>query len=306
MEVAFAREEDFRFAPYTIVWDQPAPPGMARQDYVKLYRHLTAPAQTVPPTTTAPSNAGDAAAFAEWANRAAGVASVDARVLAERAMVATRAFANRLRSFRTVYPVYADRPVKLTPADQIVPTLTLAAAVIEKGRGFQIVRPFEGAGDHDLTLYVSLEAAVGAVFASRPVSARPASPAGLFDDAEVISSYSRAQGMEDGVLVDVSTTAREAGIKFPAALTRGAWAEAVEWTRTAGLQDESGRLWDVFTMFKDAIRRTNGQTDRVAFTVMRVPNRGKGLSPQKLQLIGVIGPGDTPEPVITIMLPNED
>ena len=36
---------------------------------------------------------------------------------------------------------------------------------------------------------------------------------------EVISSYSRAQAIEDGVLVDVSSVAREAGINFPIALT---------------------------------------------------------------------------------------
>ena len=37
---------------------------------------------------------------------------------------------------------------------------------------------------------------------------------------EVISSYSRAQAIEDGVLVDVSSVARAAGIKFPVAMTR--------------------------------------------------------------------------------------
>ena len=42
---------------------------------------------------------------------------------------------------------------------------------------------------------------------------------GFWDDAEVISSYSRAQAIEDGVLVDVSTVAKEAGIKFPVAMT---------------------------------------------------------------------------------------
>ena len=35
-----------------------------------------------------------------------------------------------------------------------------------------------------------------------------------FDDMEVISAYSRAQAIEDGVLVDLSTLAREAGFKY--------------------------------------------------------------------------------------------
>src|SRR6185437_8267129 len=37
---------------------------------------------------------------------------------------------------------------------------------------------------------------------------------------EVIYSYTRAQAIADGVLVDVSETAKEAGFKYPVALTR--------------------------------------------------------------------------------------
>ena len=35
--------------------------------------------------------------------------------------------------------------------------------------------------------------------------------------APVISAYTRAQAIEDGILVDVSETAREAGFKIPVA-----------------------------------------------------------------------------------------
>jgi hypothetical protein len=44
---------------------------------------------------------------------------------------------------------------------------------------------------------------------------------------EIISSYSRAQAIEDGVLVDVSDTSREAGISFPVAMTRAVWDQYV-------------------------------------------------------------------------------
>ena len=37
----------------------------------------------------------------------------------------------------------------------------------------------------------------------------------------VIYTYTRAQAIEDGVLVDVSTLAAEAGIRYPTAVTRG-------------------------------------------------------------------------------------
>ena len=42
---------------------------------------------------------------------------------------------------------------------------------------------------------------------------------------EPISTYTRAEAIEDGVLVDVSETAAEAGITFPVAITRRLWTE---------------------------------------------------------------------------------
>jgi hypothetical protein len=39
----------------------------------------------------------------------------------------------------------------------------------------------------------------------------------------VIHAYSRAEALEDGVLVDVTSTAREAGFRIPVALTRAVW-----------------------------------------------------------------------------------
>ncbi len=47
---------------------------------------------------------------------------------------------------------------------------------------------------------------------------------------EPIHTYTRAQAIEDGQLIDVSTTAREAGIVWPVALTSAAWADCVAWT----------------------------------------------------------------------------
>ena len=122
---------------------------------------------------------------------------------------------------------------------------------------------------------------------------------------EVIASYSRAQALEDGMLVDVSTVAEEAGIRIPVAMTAGVHAECVAWTRTAGLQDESGRLWDVIFMLAMAMRRA-ANTDRLTYTVLRVPNTGRGLTPKPIKLVAMIGAGDDGEPVLTILLPGED
>ena len=39
----------------------------------------------------------------------------------------------------------------------------------------------------------------------------------------VISTYSRAQALEDGVLVDAGPLAKEAGFRWPVAITAAAW-----------------------------------------------------------------------------------
>ena len=63
---------------------------------------------------------------------------------------------------------------------------------------------------------------------------------------EVISTYSRAQALEDGVLVDAGEMATEAGFRIPVALTAAVWSDCVAWTDadSAGQvhQDPSGRL----------------------------------------------------------------
>jgi hypothetical protein len=45
----------------------------------------------------------------------------------------------------------------------------------------------------------------------------------VFENAEIISRYSRADAIRDGVLIDVSAVAREAGIRYPVALTCAVW-----------------------------------------------------------------------------------
>ena len=124
----------------------------------------------------------------------------------------------------------------------------------------------------------------------------------------VIYGYSRAQAISDGVLVDVSTMAKEAGFTVSVAMTGAVWSDCVEWSdrdsRRQTHQDESGRLWDVLWMAHLAARRAQAGT--VAFTLYRVPRGGKGRMPRKVTLHMHIGPGDAAEPVITVMMSGED
>lgn len=126
---------------------------------------------------------------------------------------------------------------------------------------------------------------------------------------EVIHHYTRAQALNDGTLVDITEAARNAGFRAPVAMTVAAWNQAVAWSKADSTrqtpQDQSGRLWDVVWMAAIAARRARGDC-RVAFQVHIVPRGGKATRPHQVTLHMHIGPGDSGEPVLTIMQQNED
>ena len=125
-----------------------------------------------------------------------------------------------------------------------------------------------------------------------------------------ISTYTRAQAIEDGILVDVSETAREAGFKIPVALSRTVWNRLVALPEGyKGFQDENGRLWDVVWMAHHYARRASN-TDRVRMCVLvrdiRKDLRDSNRHPRKHFPIVNLGAGDSGEPVITITFPEDD
>lgn len=122
-------------------------------------------------------------------------------------------------------------------------------------------------------------------------------------DWDVIYQYTRAQALEDGVLVDVSELAREAGIRWPVALTQTVWAEYVAVPDGVTGQDETGRLWDVLSRFRNTVRHRGGGSElRFKLYVKNHERRAAEL----VELKAHCGPGDNGEPVITIMLLGED
>ncbi len=112
----------------------------------------------------------------------------------------------------------------------------------------------------------------------------------MFDDADLIHSYTRADALRDGVLVDVTATAREAGFRFPVALTRAAWERCVAGTPGVGCQDESGRLWDLLWMLRCAIRGGDAGPE-VHFAIHVRNDDREGTSPL-VRLRALCGPGD--------------
>jgi hypothetical protein len=126
----------------------------------------------------------------------------------------------------------------------------------------------------------------------------------MFDNADMIYRYTRADAIRDGVLIDVSAVAGEAGIRYPVALTCGAWARCVAVPPGVQCQDEAGRLWDVLWLLRCAIGRSDGGPE-VRFGV-HVRDDNREGTPPLVRLKAVCGPGDQGEPVITVMMPEED
>ncbi len=120
---------------------------------------------------------------------------------------------------------------------------------------------------------------------------------------EVIHSYTRAQALEDGFLIDVTQTAREAGFVYPVAVTREVWNRYVEVPQGVIGQDEMGRLWDIVWMGWIAARREKAHS---AVLLYRLLVRNENRRARLVTLKAICGPGDNAEPVVTIMLPNED
>ena len=127
-----------------------------------------------------------------------------------------------------------------------------------------------------------------------------------FEDAfgPPISVYTRAQAIEDGTLVDVTQTAREAGFTCAVALTRTVWEQFIvphDDVRPLG-QSEKGRLWDVLFLLRYAVLRSR-ESSEVRFEVDFVMEDGVTRT---ATLNSVAGPGDGGEIVVTVMMPDED
>lgn len=121
----------------------------------------------------------------------------------------------------------------------------------------------------------------------------------------LIYAYTRKQAVEDGFQVDVSTIAREAGIRFPMFLTRTVYDAYVTVPPNVNGQDEAGRLWDLVWMTRFAIKQSPDGCDRIP-VALHVRNDNRAARP--VQLVATCGPldMDDPQPAITVMMPDED
>jgi hypothetical protein len=129
-----------------------------------------------------------------------------------------------------------------------------------------------------------------------------------FNNAEIIYQYTRAQAIEDGVLVDLNALfpdeVRDAGILFPIVITDTAFAKYIDLTPAAVkmCNDLKGRAWDVLWMFANGARQ-NRNGSAFIYKFYCVVDKPKA---QLCQLKAMVHGGDNGEPVITLMETWED
>jgi hypothetical protein len=125
------------------------------------------------------------------------------------------------------------------------------------------------------------------------------------NEFETVYSYSRAQAIEDGVLVsgmdgDFLEVSQQ-HFKYPVAMTSAVFEiikKAVD--HPAWANDYKGVWHDILWMSRAHARQVNDST-RIFQVIIKGAGR-KSLFTFKI----VCGPGDNAEPVLTVMLPNED
>ena len=124
---------------------------------------------------------------------------------------------------------------------------------------------------------------------------------------KIIHRYSREDALQDGVLIDITTIAKETGFKVPVAVTATMWNKYIApdtWPEIA--EDIDGRIWDTVWMLLVAIKKSKAQTSQICYSLYYEMPKAEGLIQELVELKAVMCPGDNGEPVITIMLSEED
>lgn len=136
-----------------------------------------------------------------------------------------------------------------------------------------------------------------------------------FHDMPLIFSYTRAQAIADGVLVPLALAPRF-GFKVPVVITSAGHGSAIAWDERdpkaaeIAAMREAAVLQSALHAAKALTRRQAAgeeveRPDRIDFTVEVIANDGTGRLVE-VAFYMLIGPGDSAEPVGTIMLPDED
>lgn len=124
------------------------------------------------------------------------------------------------------------------------------------------------------------------------------------EELTLIHSYSRAEALADGVLVDVTEMAKEAGFVNHTVITQALHATTSEIPGWATGESYEGRLWDVLWVAVVTARgeaKKPTRSDRFDFRVVM----STGGSKETLDLRAVCGPDDEGLPCMTIGYPED-
>jgi hypothetical protein len=137
-------------------------------------------------------------------------------------------------------------------------------------------------------------------------------------DWNIISTYTRAEAVRDGVQVAIpQELSREAGIKYPVFITQTVYNKYIPIPEAMQYESSEGRLWDILFMFFWNARLTDSDELQFQF-VVQLPDLGDWNKFEKVcegnrqlrevTLKAVVGPMDLddPQPAITILFPDED
>jgi len=119
----------------------------------------------------------------------------------------------------------------------------------------------------------------------------------------IISSYTRQDAIEDGMFVDVTETAKEAGIKHDTCVTSNLFNTHIKPSEAQEKMGQSiqGRLWDVVWMAACCFRGIIGKVDG---NMAIFPVTFSGKTVELWAFCEAKGPDD-PTPAINIMLPED-
>ena len=118
----------------------------------------------------------------------------------------------------------------------------------------------------------------------------------------------RQQMIENGLLIDISEQAREAGYAVPVAVTKAVWNKYVlpgEDSNLQATQDTSIRLKMILITLAIAIRKSHKRSV-INFRLFPMPKYGIFLKTKFVLLKSKVAFGDDKERVLSIMLPRED
>ena len=121
---------------------------------------------------------------------------------------------------------------------------------------------------------------------------------------ELVFKYTREDALSDGVLVNVSETAKKLGFKYPVAITERLYTALSNIPEVHSHETYEGRLRDVLWMCYLEARKT--VKDQMLFKVILHTENVIRENEPPIALKSMCHPGDNLEPVITIMFPDED